>query len=328
MPVSYRIELEAVRAGSLPAAHGVLLNGAFYTRNRTTLLSELHIRYKNIKPFTISPIFDLTHFEESGRIAFTSGQACWFRVTGLDAFATSHIDIWINEILKQGFICLQERVTLDKREYFRDLKIEGDYVRTEWRVVNIVPDNGGYGMGAITDYEDFEKSLKDRYYPNYWKVHFVSPTTFHRGYCFNNLVSNPADVGLGGPAKPLRSSSFQNSPLTLPFPVPEYMIPSWLTSWNAFSTEKYALDSAEIAIKNLQIIDFDLVPKEMEIFNSKYLCFQGSVTIKQFGSLSGAIRRKLAVLFRYAFYCGTGFRTTQGFGQTLLEERVIKSMAQ
>jgi CRISPR/Cas system endoribonuclease Cas6 (RAMP superfamily) len=110
-------------------------------------------------------------------------------------------------------------------------------------------------------------------------------------------------------------TSFSGEFSDFTIPLPELLITSWLKRWNRFAPgdqppipEKLI----EIARSNLRLVEYDLQTRPGE--RSTTGCV-GSLTIQAF-DLEAETRRRLDLLFRYAFFCGSGHRTAQGMGLT------------
>ena len=303
MPSATVIELEANDAGLLTRSHGVLLNGAFYTNNRARersgqdlaavrLGNILHDSYRSKKPFTISPLLGL-RYDESGVADFHPGQKCYFRVTCLDDLAESKLNNWLKDLEENNTIYLSTQYpqqipgSAENRTDFL-LKISP----SSWQVKHVWQNGTDHLLAGKMDYASFRSAVEEEGPATGWKVHLMTPTTFHAGH----------------------------GNQTFPFPTPELLIRSWNRAWQEFCNIPLSTRCEEIARSSLQIVDYQIDAVKLNFYRSTYLFSKGQVTLKQCASIPRAERIDLAVLFKFAFFCGTGFRTTQGLGLTRVEE--------
>jgi CRISPR/Cas system endoribonuclease Cas6 (RAMP superfamily) len=128
-------------------------------------------------------------------------------------------------------------------------------------------------------------------------LEFVTPTAFSQG----------GDLGLH-----------------LPLPVPELMLRSWGRRWNQFAPAALEIPEEMLAGLTARV---GLAEARVEtttacLLPGKLVGFTGAVTLEALGPRrwSEGERAAFAALAAYSRYCGTGVRTTQGFGLTLPDE--------
>ena len=123
--------------------------------------------------------------------------------------------------------------------------------------------------------------------PKTWQLRFVTPTTFH---------------GTAG---------------HLPFPLPDSLVKSWLRRWNAFAPIALPEDLPDLVRNGVVVSAYRL--KTIPVRHGKRLIVGCAGREKLYAaSLHPAMRAALNVLAHYAFYCGSGAKTTQGMGMTRL----------
>lgn len=118
-------------------------------------------------------------------------------------------------------------------------------------------------------------------------LHFVSPTTFRSGGRRNVL-----------------------------FPTPALVFGSYLARWNAFSPVKLPPHLAKLFEEALIISRYSLRSRMLDFGRYQEAGFQGSCEFQTIRDLPEDDRIALDALSRFAFFCGTGAKTTMGMGQT------------
>lgn len=104
----------------------------------------------------------------------------------------------------------------------------------------------------------------------------------------------------------------------LPLPLPELVFGSYLSRWNAFAPLTLPPDAKRYASECVTLGRFAL--------RSRFVSFESANKGAQMGFVGRAEfryrvydpywMRVMDLLAHYAFWCGTGYRTTAGFGQT------------
>ena len=117
------------------------------------------------------------------------------------------------------------------------------------------------------------------------EVEFASPTTFH---------SNTVHV---------------------PLPVPETVFGSWLDRWNAFSNARLPRDSGDMAQAGLVLSRYKLETQVVHYKEASWIGFTGNCRFRVVSKDEYWVRL-CSLLSSYAFYCGTGAKTSFGLGQT------------
>ncbi len=131
--------------------------------------------------------------------------------------------------------------------------------------------------------------------PSRISVEFITPVSFNSG------------------------STPDGHPIYLPFPLPDSLVRSWLRRWNAFAPEALRIrdDLPEMARQTVGVAAFELktVPMRYGIRRLHIGCV-GTYTLN-LSRCPRDLRAQLWALARYAFYCGSGAKTTQGMGMTI-----------
>lgn len=111
----------------------------------------------------------------------------------------------------------------------------------------------------------------------------------------------------------------------LPLPLPSLVFGSYLQKWNSFAPLTLPEEAARYARECITLSRFTLRSHLVSYEagdRGASVGYRGEVRFR-FRVTDGYWTRLMALLGAYAFYCGTGHRTTQGMGQTRLlpEER-------
>jgi len=134
-------------------------------------------------------------------------------------------------------------------------------------------------------------SLVERYFradlpsPNALEIQFASLTTFHTG-----------DVHM-------------------PLPVPEIALESWLKRWNKLSTASLPRAVEDLKEARLALNRYALQTQVVQYKNATWIGFTGDCRFRILTDDEFWLRL-CNLLADYAFYCGTGAKTTFGLGQT------------
>lgn len=157
-----------------------------------------------------------------------------------------------------------------------------------WRVCGSTADSAAHPWaGTATAQALVETHLLATEPPRQWRLRFATPTTFHAA---------------GG---------------HLPFPLPGALIGSWLRRWQAFGPVNLPDDLADLAQQKAVISGYRL--QTVPVRDGKRLTIGcvGQLTLAA-PTLKPGERAAIDLLVAYAFWAGSGHRTTQGFGMTRL----------
>lgn len=115
--------------------------------------------------------------------------------------------------------------------------------------------------------------------------------------------------------------SFRRNEMDYPLPEPELVFESYRRRWNTFGPEALRIDDEWLSwlCKAVAVTRFELVTAPMRFPNGLQIGCIGQVQFEvthQPSEDSVEARLNLSRLAEYAFYCGTGRKTTQGMGQT------------
>ncbi|HBL58586.1 MAG TPA: CRISPR-associated endoribonuclease Cas6 [Cyanobacteria bacterium UBA8803] len=103
------------------------------------------------------------------------------------------------------------------------------------------------------------------------------------------------------------------------FPIPETLFNSWQQRWaKASPLPLPQVFSADDWFSHSQISDYQLETTTVRFGEFKQKGFKGWATYEITGNES--MQQTAAILSRFAFFCGTGYKTTIGMGQTTREE--------
>jgi CRISPR-associated endoribonuclease Cas6 len=158
---------------------------------------------------------------------------------------------------------------------------------TPFQVGEITSDAQRHAWAGQTTCEDLVQSrlLRSRPPQGAIQVEFASPTTIH------------------------------SQGKHLPFPLPELVFDSWLQRWNAFSPVGLPEQVKNFAQAGLAVSRFRLESRAVRYGSALTIGFVGECSFRLL--VDDPYWQRLAdTLAAYAFYCGTGHRTTVGLGQT------------
>lgn len=105
-----------------------------------------------------------------------------------------------------------------------------------------------------------------------------------------------------------------------PFPQPESLVRSWLDRWQVFASVFLTGELPAQARENLAIEEYQLRTEVIRMHGVHIPGCLGRITLKDRG-LSPEMRQTLALLMEFSFFCGSGYKTTQGLGQTRVVRR-------
>jgi len=100
-------------------------------------------------------------------------------------------------------------------------------------------------------------------------------------------------------------------------PYPDLVFGSWWDKWNAFAPNPVQMPRDERArvLASISTARCNISTRMLDFGPFKQVGFVGTVSY-DLSRLSEHERRWLDLLARFAFYCGTGAKTTMGMGQT------------
>ncbi len=101
----------------------------------------------------------------------------------------------------------------------------------------------------------------------------------------------------------------------LPFPLPDVLLGSWLRRWQAYGTVTLPEDLAERVGRRLAVSAFDLHSAPWRYGARLTIGCVGRMTFDALRLLPGE-RAAVDLLAAYAFWAGSGHRTSQGMGMT------------
>jgi CRISPR-associated endoribonuclease Cas6 len=100
-----------------------------------------------------------------------------------------------------------------------------------------------------------------------------------------------------------------------PFPLPGLVFRQWLEKWNAFSPLRFPPETVSAAENLLAVSRYRLESRAVKYGQAVYIGFRGRCTYRLLDE-DPYWRRALQALAAFAFYCGSGAKTTFGLGQT------------
>ncbi len=164
---------------------------------------------------------------------------------------------------------------------------------THWQVTARCATPAQHPHAGLTSYLELrEQAQARRPAPQRWSLEFLSPTAFN---------------GLHHP---------------FPFPLPDSAAVSWLRRWKAFTSDPLwpsfpEAEFKEAARQHLSIESYTLHTTDVHLHKQSFPGCQGQITYSAH-AMPLSQRQALDALFEYAQFCGSGYKTTQGWGQTRL----------
>ncbi len=115
-------------------------------------------------------------------------------------------------------------------------------------------------------------------------------------------------------------TTFKTREMQYPLPDPILVFASYHSRWSAFAPPEYHIDEAwrEWLAYHVAVSRVDVQTEVLSFGKYRHIGFMGKVeySVLERPGASAALRRPFNVLADYAFFCGTGHKTTQGMGQT------------
>jgi CRISPR-associated endoribonuclease Cas6 len=119
-------------------------------------------------------------------------------------------------------------------------------------------------------------------------------------------------------------TTFRSQGKHLPLPLPGLVFDHWLSKWNRFAPLSLHPDVKRFAEECLAVSRYRLRSRVVRFGPATFIGFVGRCSFR-------ALRRDpywlrlLHTLAAYAFYCGTGHKTTMGMGQTKVQSPKSKA---
>jgi CRISPR-associated endoribonuclease Cas6 len=287
MLLSVVIQLEALQNGEIPAWQGRALYAAFLEQWLGKVDAGLA---SSIHESGKRKPFTCSNLQgerraSRGRLAFKTGDAFWWRLTTLTDKLS---DLLLASIPNH-------------------LPTEFNLCGSAFRLAGIITDPQVHDWAGESSYERF---IEDHLAPSADKsdslvLEFSSPTSFH-------AAAQPAEKG----EKPVNKIQL--------FPLPEIVFNAWQESWNLFAPIRFVEKLHPYAEKYIAVSRYDLQTDAAFYFGSPQIGFTGTCAYRFLNS-DPLLTRLCTMFARYAFYCGSGYQTTIGFGQTRLSHEMERS---
>ena len=283
MLVSLTVHLFPIENTVLPPTMGHYIHAAFLNilgQADAKLLERLHAD-EPCKPFTVSPLQGRFDKQGKGKILIRSGTECWMRFT----------------ILDDELIAIFSRFFLESESSM--LRLGGSAFQ-----VTEVTLNGNGANGGWSSCTSFEEILDCSSPFDRLNIRFYSPTAFR----VHDRTTKEAHNYV--------------------FPDQFHCFQSWLRKWNALSQTPFDENGIlDFVQKRIRFSRYSIKTKVMNFGRYKQLGFIGDCEYQFLDNVSrsgsGETNRELQELLKqadalanFAFYCGTGYKTTMGMGQT------------
>lgn len=167
-------------------------------------------------------------------------------------------------------------------------KLDDPKSKMLWRVTGSSSKDTEHPWAGKIEYRQLtSQSLYNIRPPSRWRLRFATPTAFN------------------------------SSAGHFPFPLPDSLVNSWLRRWQAFAPITLPDDLPEQVRQHVVVSAYSL--KTLPVRAGKRLTVGcvGQMTLRAL-KMPPAYRAALDVLTAYAFFVGSGHRTTQGMGMTRL----------
>ena len=283
MLASLTVHLFPIGKAILPPTMGHYVHAAFLDILRQVnpeFAEKLHLD-RPYKPFTVSPLQGRFEKCGKGKILIREGTECWIRFTILD----NELLAVVNEFFLEGESSL--------------LRLGNN----AFQITRVTTDGNGVngGWSARTTYESLIDSASSFDKMN---LRFYSPTAFRVQEGDTNGNKNHI------------------------FPDPLHCFQSWLKNWNTLSPVHIDEDELlDFVQKHVRFSRYSIKTRIMNFGGYKQLGFVGDCeyqmarNVSEYGQ-NGAnaetqkLLKRINTLANFAFYCGTGYKTTMGMGQT------------
>ena len=196
---------------------------------------------------------------------------------------TSGISAWfrVATLNKQ----LSERLSA---YWLPNLPSEIELAGIKWAITGIADAPEKHPWAKQISYQDLSaKHLFNNRPPSRWKLSFETPVTFNSG--------------LGH----------------LPFPLPNNLIGSWMRRWQTFAPLALPEELTQSVRERLMVKHFNIKTMPMRQGKRVLIGGQGSYALHAI-KMPASERAQVDLLASYAFFCGSGYKTTQGMGMTKL----------
>lgn len=128
--------------------------------------------------------------------------------------------------------------------------------------------------------------LASRQPPTFLELEFSSPTTFR-----------------------VKGDKLQ------PFPLPDLVLGNWLDKWNLFAPVTLPLEARPFALESLAASRYRLETQAVNYWGAPFIGFTGRCAYRLL-ERDPYWLRLVHTLAAFSFYCGSGYKTSFGFGQT------------
>ncbi len=158
-----------------------------------------------------------------------------------------------------------------------------------WRIQGIHSTHAGHPWAGRASYADLRSLLDMNNPPSRWWLEFGTPMTFNG-----------------------KKTQF-------PFPLPEMLVRSWMDRWNAFAPFTLPDEVLQAAREGLGVTGYRLRTQTLIEGKRRVIGCQGDLSLRAIEQPPGLLLA-LNLLFEFAFFCGSGYHTTQGMGLTRLRK--------
>lgn len=282
------IHLEALEDGQIHNATGRGVHGFwFHHWGKVTpeVADALH-QDSQLPAYTLSPLMELPRAGREGVVDVPQGKQVWFRATTLTrSLSEALVENWLPALEIGTEIEIPGSDPEDAET--------GGSNRTgfRWKVIGKSISADEHPWAGQMEYSQLASQyLYEKRPPVRWWLRFATPTAFH---------------GSAG---------------HFPFPLPNSLVASWLRRWQAYAPIALSDGLPELVYQKTVINAYSL--KTAPVQEGKRLTV-GCVGHLSFRALQmhPADRAAISALAHYAFFAGSGHRTTQGMGITRLKER-------
>lgn len=158
---------------------------------------------------------------------------------------------------------------------------------SSWRVVNMHTRSDEHDWAGKLTYAAMIQIAQETRANRQWTLEFATPTAINGDH------------------------------FVFPFPTPEALVRSWLRKWQTYGTVPFSAALPEAVRERISIEAYSLDTEGMRFHGQKWPGCVGSLTLEEHGLKPDQLI-ELKALMLYSFFCGSGYKTTQGMGQTRL----------
>lgn len=121
--------------------------------------------------------------------------------------------------------------------------------------------------------------------------------------------------------KLITPTAFKSGKVNVSLPIPRLMFGGYLRKWNTFAPDNLRMDESLLKAidESVLISRHDIQSRVLDMQAMKMIGFIGECVLEVSGKVDSNSLNALNTLYSFAFFCGTGAKTTIGMGQTMVD---------